>query len=267
MSDSPDETPTFADLAADPEIAALLDFEPVVRKVKRRDGWTPELQRELIARLAWTGNLPDAAAQMGRDKTGAAALYRVPGAESFRLSWDAALAIGLRRRGYGAAPFAGEVPGMTRPPHPDPLPQWGEGGVEAGPGDDGQVLNEYGEWEDEASFEQRAEEAHGSIAGKLLAARRLYLQEISSSPGKRAAFEILTDFDVDWDKAAALEPQDDEPYAIPNMREPDMVLTAESGWSFGDIGYGPDRKAELRQAIDAQRASEGLPAVQWGESE
>ena len=42
-----------------------------------------------------------------------------------------------------------------------------------------------------------------------------------------------------------------------------MVLTAESGWSFGECGYGPDKKAELRAAIDAHRAEEGLEPVDW----
>lgn len=95
---------------------------------------------------------------------------------------------------------------------------------------------------------------------RLLRIRRLYLQEIADSPGKRAAFEILTELAVDWEKARALEPQPDEPYNIGNQRQPDMVLTAESGWSFGELGYGPDRKAEMRKAVDEHRAKKGLEA-------
>ena len=101
---------------------------------------------------------------------------------------------------------------------------------------------------------------------KLLRIRRLYLQEISASPGKRAAFEILTELPIDWGLAALGQPQPDEPWSRANQRQPDMILTAESGWSFGEHGYGPDKKAELRQAIDAYRASEGLPPVDWSES-
>jgi hypothetical protein len=127
----------------------------------------------------------------------------------------------------------------------------------------GQVLNEFGEWEDEDSYLRRADEAKDDMGMKLLRGRRLFLQEISGSPGKRAAFEILTDYEVDWGKAARLEPQDDEPYRTSTQREPDMILTAESGWSFGEIGYGEDKKAELRRAIDEHRAREGLPAVRW----
>ena len=52
-----------------------------------------------------------------------------------------------------------------------------------------------------------------------------------------------------------------------NQREPDMILTAESGWSFGEIGYGPDKMAELRAAIDQFRAEEGLGPVDWDAGE
>jgi hypothetical protein len=128
---------------------------------------------------------------------------------------------------------------------------------------EGQVLNEFGEWEDEEALERRADEARDSIRRKLLRCRRLYLQEISGCAGKRAAFEILTELPVDWDKAAAGEAQPDEPYNRANQRQPDMILTPESGWAFGELGYGPDRKAEARRAIDAHRAGEGLPAVDW----
>lgn len=125
------------------------------------------------------------------------------------------------------------------------------------------MLNERGEYEDEESLRRRAEEAKDSISAKLLRCRRLYLQEICSSPGKRAAFEILTEFAIDWEKAAALEPQADEPWNRANQRQPDMILTAENGWSFGDCGYGEDKKAELRKALDDYRAEEGLPPIDW----
>jgi hypothetical protein len=123
-------------------------------------------------------------------------------------------------------------------------------------------MNELGNWEDEASLERRADEARDSISGKLLAARRLYLQEISNSPGKRAAFEILTDLPVDWDAAERLEPQQDEPWRKPNMRRPDMLLTAENGW-LGGMAHGPDKMADLRRAIDEHREQEGMEPVDW----
>jgi hypothetical protein len=109
------DLPTFDQLAADPEIAPLLAFQPVVRKVKRPDGWTPQLQRELIARIAATGTVQSAVWQMGKHATGAEALYKTPGATSFRTCWDAAIIIGRRRNGLDSQPpFTGEVPGINR---------------------------------------------------------------------------------------------------------------------------------------------------------
>jgi hypothetical protein len=111
----PPDIPTFAELAADPDIAPLLTFDPVVRKIRRPDGWTDELQRELIARLAATGTVQAAVWQMGKHATGAEALYKAPSADSFRASWDAAVAIGRRRNGLDSQPaYAGPVPGITR---------------------------------------------------------------------------------------------------------------------------------------------------------
>lgn len=111
----PADIPDFADLAKDPEIAPLLMFDPVVRKVKRPDGWTDELQRELIARIAATGTIQAAVWQMGKHATGAEALYKNPDADSFRGSWDAAIAIGRRRNGLDSQPpYLGPVPGIRR---------------------------------------------------------------------------------------------------------------------------------------------------------
>jgi hypothetical protein len=124
-------------------------------------------------------------------------------------------------------------------------------------------MNEHGEWEDETSYLRRGEEAKDSIKEKLLRCRRLYLMEISGSAGKRAAFEILTELPIDWEKAARLEPQPDEPWKSANQRQPDMILTAENGWTFGEFGYGEDKKAELRAELDKYRAEEGLPPVDW----
>jgi hypothetical protein len=112
--DTPD-IPSFAALSADPEIAPLLAFEPVVRKIMRPDGWTAELQRELIARIAATGTVQRAVWQMGKHATGAEALYKTPTATSFRAAWDAAVAIGRRRNGLDSQPpFMGNIPGINR---------------------------------------------------------------------------------------------------------------------------------------------------------
>jgi hypothetical protein len=194
---------------------------------------------------------------MGKNVSGVTSLYKQKGTDSFRAAWDSAQALGVSRQppDTGTA-FLGSPPGMSprragnRLHHPAPQ--------------SGQILKEYGDREDEGSLRRRGEEARDSITGKLLRARRLYLQEISGSPGHRAAFEILTGLPVDWDKAAALDAQADEPWARANMRRPDMLLTAENGW-LGDLAHGPDKKAELRRAVDEYRARQGLEPVEWGE--
>jgi hypothetical protein len=124
-------------------------------------------------------------------------------------------------------------------------------------------MNELGQWEDEDSLHRRAEAARDSITKKLLNARRLYLAEISDSPAKRAAFEILTELPVDWDAAANLEPQADEPWRRPRMTNPDMLLAAEAGW-LGDAAHGPDKKAELMRVINEWRVAQGQEPVDWG---
>ena len=251
----PTHTPDFETLAADAEIAPLLDFEPVPRQVPRPNGWTPDRQREFIARLAHFGSPKLAADSMGKNVSGVAALYKQKGAESFRAAWDAAQALGISRRppDTGAA-FLGTPPGMSPRRAENRLGQQGP--------QPGQVLNEFGEWEDEEAIQSRAESARDSVSDKLLQARRLYLQEISASAGKRAAFEILTELPVDWERARRLEPQPDEPWRKPNMRRPDMLLTAENGW-MGDFAHGPDKKAELREALNQHLVEIGQEPIDW----
>ena len=78
----------------------------------------------------------------------------------------------------------------------------------------GQVHNEYDEPEDEQYYRERAENAVPSVCTKLLAIRRLFLRDISGCPGKRAAFEILTELPIDWELAKTLGPQADEQHSI-----------------------------------------------------
>ena len=242
----------------DPEIEALLDFEPVPRAFARKGSWTPPLQREFIRRLARTGSPNRACEEMGKDRHGLNKVYKSPDGESFRAAWTRAVEIAERReeerlKSERLREPIGDAPYLDR--------RRMHGGAADGPLP-GQVMNEYGEWEDESSLNARAEEARESISMKLLRARRHYLLEISGSPGKRAAFEMLTELPIDWEAAERFEPQPDEPWARPNMREPDMLLTAENGW-LGATAHGPDKMEELRKAIDEYRAEEGLEPVEW----
>jgi hypothetical protein len=258
-------TPTFEELAADPEIAALLDFDPVPRQLQKTNGWTAPMQRIFIAWLAHYGSAGNAAQELGKARSGIDKIYKQDGAESFRAAWDGAMALAERRQIDRLSKARSGAGAMNAPTMTRRKAAHFDGGAQTGP-KPGEVRNERGEWEDEHSFNARAEDAKDSIGKKLLRARRLFLQEISVSAGKRAAFEILTELPVDWEKAKRGEPQDDEPYRSTNQRQPDMILTAESGWSMGEIGYGPGKIAQLRASIDEHRASEGLPPVEWGES-
>jgi hypothetical protein len=243
----------------DPELAALLDFEPVPRQVNRPDGWTPERQRRFIALILQTGSPQQAARAMKKQLSGIEDVYRDDEKGEFRAAWDGVCELVRSReeQRLKALKQVPEPPHRRTDPHSSALPHAGEGGMP------GQILNEVGEWEDEDSYNRRAEEARDSVSMKLQRARRLYLMSICKSAGKRAAFEILTELPIDWDKAERLEPQADEPWRKPNMRKPDMLLTAENGW-LGDMTHGPDKKAELRKAIDEYRAEEGLPPIEWG---
>ena len=83
--------------------------------MKRPDGWTPDLQRQLIALLAQSGSVHLACIAMGKHATGAEALYKTPSDGSFRAAWDQAVAIGRRRSGLDAGPpHLDPVPGITR---------------------------------------------------------------------------------------------------------------------------------------------------------
>src|SRR5437588_10835134 len=103
MSDSLPEIPTFAERAADPEIAALLDFAPVPRKIEVVGGWSPEKQREFIARLAAHGSKNKACTEMSMHATGMTKVQNSPGSKSFRLAWDSAVELARRRRAEKAA--------------------------------------------------------------------------------------------------------------------------------------------------------------------
>ena len=248
----------------DPEILALLDFDPVPRRAKKQGGWSAKMQRLFIAKLAVHGSPGKACDELGMYRSGIDKVFKSAGAESFRAAWAAAVELADRRRIERVAAGHADVANLKMPfvdnRRKGPRAEEAEGGLP------GQVLNEHGEYEDEASYRRRAEEAVDSIGMKLVRCRRAFLAEIAGSPGKRAAFEILTELPVDWEIAARLEPQPFEPWTRVNQRQPDMVLTAESGWMSGLVPYGPDKVAQLKRQIDEHRADEGLPPVDWDES-
>lgn len=72
-----------------------LAFEPISSATGRRDGWTPERQRDFILALARIGLVTAAAREVGMSRKSAYALLERAGAESgFAKAWDAAIAEG-----------------------------------------------------------------------------------------------------------------------------------------------------------------------------
>ncbi|WP_326913877.1 hypothetical protein [Sphingopyxis chilensis] len=87
-------------------------FAPVALRA-RHDGWTPERQVGFIEALAETACVVQAAAAVGVSATAAYNLRRRPEAQAFRLAWDAALDMGVRRLADAALSRA--VHGVSRP--------------------------------------------------------------------------------------------------------------------------------------------------------
>jgi hypothetical protein len=89
--------------------APALAFTPVPLRA-RRDGWTAERQHAFIAALAETRCVAEACRSVGVSTQSAYALYRRPGAESFRAAFDSA------RSGTpaaGASPSTSGVPAWS----------------------------------------------------------------------------------------------------------------------------------------------------------
>lgn len=72
-------------------------FEPVPLR-SRRDGWTPERQREFIRLIAQGLKPGPAAARLGMRRQGAYELRDRAGGESFAAAWNVAAAAVARRR-------------------------------------------------------------------------------------------------------------------------------------------------------------------------
>lgn len=81
----------------DPAIAALLGFAPVLRRNRRRDGWSEERQRAFVAALARCGSVGEAADSVGRTYAGARKVRSAGGSGEFAAAWDKALDLCGRR--------------------------------------------------------------------------------------------------------------------------------------------------------------------------
>lgn len=82
----------------DPDMdPSALDFTPVPRRRKRRNGWTEETQRVFIDALAECGCVSMAARVAGMSPRSAYRLLDADGADSFAAAWDQAIARGIER--------------------------------------------------------------------------------------------------------------------------------------------------------------------------
>ncbi|MBO9695292.1 MAG: hypothetical protein J7499_03755 [Sphingopyxis sp.] len=92
--------------------AAVPDYVPVPLR-RRHDGWTPDRQLDFIEALAETACVTQAAKAVGLAPRSAYRLRANPDAQAFRLAWDAALDVGVRR--LGDAVLSRAVHGVARP--------------------------------------------------------------------------------------------------------------------------------------------------------
>ena len=217
------------------QIADILNFEPVPRRTQVNN-WTAELQRAFIAALAVTGSARRAGKAIGRHEYGAEKLRKARGGKGFSDAWDAALEIYRERELARLADQMGELKNIS-------IEQAQRMDLKPGERDENEEASEY-------------EEAQARIRDRLLRARRLYLLSICNNAEKREAWETLVG-PVEWEKAARLEPQANEPYQI-RMPEPDMLLTAEGGCLPDVVGCGRDRGAEFMEAMDEIRETDRL---------
>ena len=72
-------------------------FTPVPRTCVRHDGWTPAKQSAFIDALAESGCVHEACRAVGLSRTSTSALRTRADAQGFRLAWDAALDVAIRR--------------------------------------------------------------------------------------------------------------------------------------------------------------------------
>jgi len=208
--------------------------------------------------LAFTPVPRRAARTTGRHCNGAEQLRRARGSASFAAAWDAAIELYrerelLRMKDDLAGLAAEQEQALDRR---------------------SVILTREPAEADEEDYG----DAMARIRDRLTRARRLYLMLISGDPAKRAAWEALVG-PVDWKRAERLEAQDDEPFrnfglieeahpqgpnrpgagaGLPNIRAPDMLLTAEAGL-VPDIAGGKDALAPIAAEVERLNAAKAAP--------
>ena len=250
------------------DLADLLSFTPVQRRA-RADGWDEERQRAFIAALVVTGSPRQAARAIGKHAFGAEQLRKARGGASFAAAWDAAIEISRERELAGlhdgladlAASHEAEtahrrsliVPAAARRDDPD--------------GDDSNAdrppptFDRYGLQQFTEADRQDYLDGVKRVQERLTSSRHLLLLALVDDPAKRAAWETLVG-PVDWDAAARLEAQADEPFGVPGeeggrewqMRRPDMLMVVEAGLA-PDLTGGKDGLAPIEAEVERLNAA------------
>ena len=98
------------------------------------------------------------------------------------------------------------------------------------------------------------------IQQRLTRSRRLLLLALVDDPAKRAAWETLVG-PVDWDAAARLEAQADEPFGNREwqMRRPDMLMVVEAGLA-PDLTGGKDGLAPIEAEVERMNTAGAGPS-------
>ena len=242
-----------AGLAPFAALADLLAFTPVPRRA-HVNGWDEQWQRAFIAALAVTGSPRRAARAIGKHAFGAEQLRKARGGASFAAAWDAALELARERElaalHDGLADLAAEHEQEHARRRSAILPRAERNAAPPARSD-----------ADAEDYPQEFREAAARIRDRLTRARRLLLASLAPDPDKRAAWQLLVG-PTDWDRAAKLEAQDDEPFGDGqwSMRRADMLLTAEAGLA-AELTGGPDALAPVAADLDRLAAATAAPSV------
>lgn len=243
----------------------------------RHDGWTPERQERFIEALAATGCVEQAARAVGKTVSSAYALKTRAEARSFRLAWDAAVEVGIKRLSEAALSRA--IHGTVQP-----IYYKGEQVGERRHYDERLTMfllryrdpARFGTWIDKAdSFEEKFDGAPMLLRQLLNRMIDKLFGEMGEDAFDRAAKrgkvpedwdedEEEEELDEDWDEDEGEEEEEDEGGAF-NPRRPgegrgryeDMAPDSPGGPGLrrgdagGDVGDGansiPDPEAPYRR--------------------
>ena len=267
----------IAGLADFSHLGDLLEFTPVPRQLKRKDGWTPELQREFIARLAESGSPALAAEAMDKALNGIKKLLKAAGSDSFRAAWERAVVLGetaeARRRSAeltGVHQRSAHLTWPSRSRGVEPEPEEEE--------DDTALRMELIERLIAKYQRKVGQEREARLAGEVVAAD-FYLRQITCL---EVAFDLMIEGhgDKGWTMlmgvrrgtrnmleiadtymARVLDQARRDQWAA--MAEPERPLVWPERYLLGDASKVDARLEPLENVGGASRAPAGYPLNEW----